>query len=321
LWHRRRTGTSDLVSRVNARPPRHTADSSTLARTRLPRRLCFTCIIGMDYKPSWHRDHSEVRHLLRLTFGSLAMGRKSITGGVAPAGAARIQFDFYIDRVRFRPTIRWIPNEANLRRARTYLARIKAQIAAGTFCFADEFPDYQHLRQVPVPLSARTCGEVFDAFLRHDEGRLARDDLAASTVASHRQILNHDWRPHIGHLPFLDVPYSMLVKIADTHHGNKKTYNNSVSALRRAFDFGYLDYPERRDPAAALKCSRRGKKDRPSIDPFSIQDAEVLISQLRASTRLDARNLLMECRKRLHLALRWNKPYPYLRLLQARWHR
>ena len=52
------------------------------------------------------------------------MGRKSITGGVTPAGPACIQFDFYIDRVRFRPTIRWIPNEANLRRARAYLARI-----------------------------------------------------------------------------------------------------------------------------------------------------------------------------------------------------
>jgi hypothetical protein len=72
----------------------------------------------------------------------------------------------------------------------------------------------------------------------------------------------------------------MLVKIADTHHGNKKTYNNSISALRRAFDFGYLDYPEKRDPAAALKCSRRGRKDRPSIDPFSIQDAEILIAAL-----------------------------------------
>jgi integrase len=140
------------------------------------------------------------------------MGRKSITGGVTPAGPARIQFDFYIDRVRFRPTVRWIPNEANLRRARMYLARIKARIAAGTFCFADEFPDYQHLQKIRVPLSARTCGEVFDAFLRHDEARLARGDLAASTVASYRQILNHDWRPYIGHLPFLGVPYSMLVR-------------------------------------------------------------------------------------------------------------
>src|SRR5205823_12369813 len=63
---------------------------------------------------------------------------------------------------------------------------------------------------------------------------------------------------------------------------NKKTYNNCISALRRAFAFGYLDYPDRRDPAASLRCARIGKKDRPRIDPFSIQDAEALIAALHA---------------------------------------
>jgi Arm DNA-binding domain len=54
------------------------------------------------------------------------MGRKSITGGVMPAGAHRNRFDFSIDGKRFRPTLPWIPNETNLRRARSYIARIKA---------------------------------------------------------------------------------------------------------------------------------------------------------------------------------------------------
>jgi hypothetical protein len=83
----------------------------------------------------------------------------------------------------------WIPHEMNLGRARTYLARIKAQIGAGTFCFADEFPHYHGLQKLPPPLRSRTCGEVFDAFLCHDEARLARGDLAAVTVTSHRRIL------------------------------------------------------------------------------------------------------------------------------------
>jgi hypothetical protein len=73
------------------------------------------------------------------------MGRKSITGGVIPAGLSRIRFDFTIDGHRFRPTLPWIPSETNLQRARTHLARIKAQIAAGTFCFSDEFPRYRGL--------------------------------------------------------------------------------------------------------------------------------------------------------------------------------
>ena len=57
------------------------------------------------------------------------MGRKSTSGGVRPAGAGRLQFDFTIDRQRFRPTLPWIPNQANVQRARTYLARIKAQMS------------------------------------------------------------------------------------------------------------------------------------------------------------------------------------------------
>ena len=51
--------------------------------------------------------------------------------------------------------------------------------------------------------------------------RLARGDLAAITVASHRKILNHVWRPHLDDLPFLGVRYSMLLKIADAYTRNK----------------------------------------------------------------------------------------------------
>lgn len=160
------------------------------------------------------------------------------------------------------------------------LSRIKAQIEAGTFCFADEFPHHRGLPKLPRTLQPRSCGEVFDDFLHHEEARLTRGDLAAVTVASHRKILNHVWRPHLRDFPFLGVRYSMLVKIADAYTCNKKSYNNAISALRRAFNFGYLDYPERGDPAASLKCARIGKNDRPPIDPFSIQDAEVLIAAI-----------------------------------------
>lgn len=74
--------------------------------------------------------------------------------------------------------------------------------------------------------------------------------------------------------------HSTLVRVADSHTWRKKTYNSAISALRRAFEFGYRDYPEKRDPAAALKSARIGKKDRPVIDPFSIWEAERLIAAL-----------------------------------------
>jgi integrase len=101
--------------------------------------------------------------------------------------------------------------------------------------------------------------------------------MAAVTVASYRKILNRIWRPQIGTLRFLDVRYSTLVKLADDADWSKKTYNNSISVLRRAFKFGYRDHPEKHDPTAGLRSARIRKKDRPVIDPFTIQEAETLI--------------------------------------------
>lgn len=38
---------------------------------------------------------------------------------------------------------------------------------------------------------------------------------------------------------------------ATDSHWSKKTYNNAISALRRAFAFGFKDYPEARDSGAS----------------------------------------------------------------------
>jgi integrase len=106
------------------------------------------------------------------------MGRKSATGGVAAVGEHRIQFTFKFEGVRYRPTLLITPTEARLRRAREQLASIKARIAAGIFSFAEEFPDYVHLKKVPRAGSPRTCGQVFDDFLAHCAARRAKTDCA-----------------------------------------------------------------------------------------------------------------------------------------------
>ncbi len=166
------------------------------------------------------------------------------------------------------------------RTSRIGLIRIKARIAAGSFVFTEEFPQFRGRNELRLPFSARTCGDVFDAFLSHEAARVRRGDLAPVTLAAHRQILDHVWRPKLGTLSLLAVRYSTLVKLADGHRWRKKTYNNAISALRRAFDFGFQDHPEHHNPARALRSARIDKKDRPRIDPFSIQDAETLIAAI-----------------------------------------
>jgi hypothetical protein len=143
------------------------------------------------------------------------VGRKSMTGGVAPAGRDRIQFTFKFEGVRYRPTLPIVPSEANLRKARQQLARIRQGIANGTFSFAEEFPDFRHLERAPSEGSPRTFNEVFDAFLAHCRSRLENNDLAHVTVATYRRMLNGAWRPFIGRTRFLNIRCSTLVEVVD----------------------------------------------------------------------------------------------------------
>ena len=206
------------------------------------------------------------------------MGRRSISGGVIAKGHNRIQFEFMLDGVRYRPSLRRPPTEANLRRAREHLKDIKLRIRAGTFCFAEEFPDFRDLQKIIAPSQVRSCNQVFDAFLDHCQARAARNDMSTTTLESYRKILNGSWRPFFGALPFLSVPFSTLIKVADSHKKwGKKTYNNSISVLRRAFAFGYRDHPHALNPAAALRCVRLSAREQPTPDPFRIQEAEALI--------------------------------------------
>lgn len=197
-------------------------------------------------------------------------------------GQRRIRFDFMFEGRRYRPSILGVPSEANLRAAREHLAGIKQRIAAGMFSFAEEFPDFRGLERVPQGGSPRTCGQVIDEFLAHCEARVAMDDMAAVIVASYRKALNGFLGPRLGVMRFLNVRYSSLVRIADNTTWSKKTYNNAISVLRRAFKFGCRDYPELHNPTLSLKSARIHRKDRAVIDPFTIQDAERLIAAIHA---------------------------------------
>jgi integrase len=58
----------------------------------------------------------------------------------------------------------------------------------------------------------------------------------------------------------------------------KKTYNNIVSVVRTYFKFGYKDHLGKFNPALALPGFRMTAKDRPKVDPFTIQEAELIIA-------------------------------------------
>lgn len=208
------------------------------------------------------------------------MGRKAEHSGVSPLGKDRIQFDFEFGGKRYRPSINRAPTQGNLDRALKQLQGIRERIARGTFSFAEEFPKYRFMKQVRSTSAPRTCNSVFDQFLKHCESREAKKDLAFVTLYGYQNSLGDVWRPAIGEKDFESIRYTDLLGVADGRRWAKKTYNNAISVIRCAFEFGYRDLPEKRNPAAGLKTLRITKKDRAPIDPFSVAEAEALISAL-----------------------------------------
>jgi integrase len=119
---------------------------------------------------------------------------------------------------------------------------------------------------------------VFDAFLSQCQIRVDLNDMAFSTFISHRKLLQANWRPAIGHQFFLHVSYSTLVTVANAQGWKtKKTYNNGISAMRCAFEFGFKNFPDRRNPAEGLDTFRIKEKDQSPVDPFSAAEAEAII--------------------------------------------
>lgn len=214
------------------------------------------------------------------------MGRKANLSGVRAQGSNRIQFDFAFEGVRYRPSLERIPNEANLRRAHQQLRDIKKRIKRGEFNFEDEFPDFRFKDSLPTAsyveasIKLETCNEVVNRFIDYCQLRVSKDDMAASTLEGYEEVLDRVVRPAVGSSLFERVIYSRLAAIvaANTKDVKKKTYNNIVSIVRAYFKFGYKDHPGKFNPALALPGFRITAKDRPKVDPFAIQEAELIIA-------------------------------------------
>jgi Arm DNA-binding domain len=129
----------------------------------------YMCIKSFSHTTVRARFQSLRGCFRALIAGVCTLGTKWFTGGVSVAPRGRIMFDFTIDGVRYRPTIRRPPSETNLRRAHERLESIRQQIALGTFSFAEEFPDYRYIGRVVGSARVRSCDQVFNEFLTHCE--------------------------------------------------------------------------------------------------------------------------------------------------------
>lgn len=207
-----------------------------------------------------------------------ARGRPSRSGGVEPAGPNRIRFDLTIGEKRIRPTKQWAATEKNLHSARQLLVWLRRRIAEGTFVLADEFPEFAARHGARTPVTAKTCVNVIDEFLRHLEAKSARrKGLSPATFEDYRQTLNRVWRPHIGECMVTKVTPSLLRGVADQQCPSARAYNKAIGVIKKLFDFCLIDLPSHANPAVLVERAKISKR-RP--DPFGVRDAETLIAKL-----------------------------------------
>lgn len=201
------------------------------------------------------------------------MGRKSVSGGVEPLGE-RIQLTFYYRLQRVRPTLNLRPTEPNLKFARRRLEEIKAQIRAGTFDFAREFPDYKGLARfgVAAPV-AKTIGDYIDAWTT------ANSRLKPSTLNGYRKIFRRYWRAWFGDRAPSAIAFSeVAVKMGEQPWGSNRTFNNVLSCGRVVWEMACKDDPKLVNLPAQIEMLDVQDVE---PDPFTIEEIDLMLPKVR----------------------------------------
>ncbi len=163
---------------------------------------------------------------------------------------------------------------------------IRERISRGLFNFEDEFPDYRFKAALPAPEGKKveTCYDVFDRFLAHWEMRVSMDDMAFSTLdkaiarsfrrkcSGPRSAKSRSIRLSIRNWPrlFPTIRKAERKRPSTTYPAPCERRSSSVTRIGLENSI--------RSPRPLQNVPRITQKDRPRIDPFTIQEAEAIIA-------------------------------------------
>lgn len=216
------------------------------------------------------------------------MGRRSTTGGVRAAGD-RIEFRFTWQGKELRPTRAVRPTASALAQARRDRVAILDEIRLGTFSLERWFPDYKFkgLHEQASPERDRTFDDWCDTWLT-----LSARSLEHSTLAIYRRHLAGYWRAVWGPKPARTITHRMVLErlgelatdrldeaTGEVHKAiSRKTQNNIMIPLRGVFAMACRPPSTIPDPTAGIENL---KVQRPGPDPFTPEEVEVVLAQLR----------------------------------------
>ena len=176
---------------------------------------------------------------------------KGVTIRKHRSGDRSIQIAFSYQGHQCRESLRnRMPNRSNIRFAGDLVARIRSEIAQGTFDYLKYFPSSRRAQGILGRGTTYTVSELLDDFMAN-----AEKDLAPSTMRASRSMIDERIKPGIGHLRVRDLTTSQIVALLSSSQMQNlslKYVRNVVTPLRRAL-FQAVHAGYRADNPAASK--------------------------------------------------------------------
>lgn len=195
------------------------------------------------------------------------MGRTG--NGVEPRERS-IRVGFMLDGQWTRETLKIPPTPANEKYAAKLVAQVNRAIAAGTFDYAEFFPDS---KRAPKTASTLTFGEACDDWLK-TKGR-----LATKTLDQYRNALEV-WKGLLGKATPIDkLTHGKVAGVVGSHPwASAKLLNNYLICLRGVFKLAGRDIKGLDNPMEGIENS---KHQAPPPDPLSVEEMRLILADMR----------------------------------------
>ena len=209
--------------------------------------------------------------------GVQSMGGRQTTRGIEVRENS-IRIAFHFKGIRCRETLTLKPTKTNLKYAANFRAGILAEIARGTFHYADHFPDSPKAAMFGgVRHTRQAVGEALSKYLD-----AIKRTTASSTWRDYESAVRYHLLPAFGSIKLRDLTTAQVRAWMGSLVISNKRINNVLVPLRGMCKDAFADGLIERDPMARI---RNLKVEREEPDPFNPEEIRAILEELPNQAR------------------------------------
>jgi len=194
--------------------------------------------------------------------------------GVRAATKGSITVDFYYRSVRCRERLKLPPTAANLKFAANLKAQIEAEIARGTFEYAQHFPNSTRaLTLSKVPGAAITVAKALDSWLRGIKGQVEH-----TTYRDYELAIERVWTPWAAGRRLTEISRTDLKQWVAEQTCGLKRIRNLLLPMRGTFALALEDGHIAQNPFIGWTPRKvEPPKEEDDIDPFTQAEVAAIL--------------------------------------------